>query len=225
MFFKPKITKLNSVKLENNLYYSSFNISPLNSGQALTLGNSLRRTLLSDIIGTSIIGYKINQLPNYGCLEDFFTICLNLKQIVFKNNIFVQSKAYLKINGPSVITSSLIKLPKNIYNINPNQYICTITNKDLFDLELVLGSGKGVYISEESNLSVIKTDFSPIDAFFSPVKRVNFSVKLIPVVDNFKSVLKENLFIEIYTNGSVSPYRCLKESIKILTNFYCKLLI
>lgn len=218
---KPKIKKLETKKLDYNLFYGSFNIFPLNVGQGLTLGNSLRRVLLSEIIGTAITGFEVKQFPETGSFEDEFSLSLNLKDVVLKTNIIKKSKAYLKVKGPQIITASLIQFPKHLNIINPNHYLCTINNEEFINIELDIYSGKGALLSEEIEKNNKSSSYFSIDSFFSPIRRINYSVN----IDSYEANLKENLFIEIFTNGSITPYRSLKEAIKNLTKLYSNLLI
>jgi DNA-directed RNA polymerase subunit alpha len=231
-------------------HYGSFLIEPLEAGQGITLGNTLRRTLLSDLTGYSISGVRINDLKHEfsvieGIREDILEILLNLKEIIFKNSFFYGSspkiykkdhirfpkyKGFLHVKGPLIVTAGMFQLPKNSLKIlNPNQYICTIlTNTELF-LEIDIENGKGYRLTEETRkknfpnaLSKSKAATFLVDALFMPVKRVNYKIKLI---HDSQGNIKESLNLEIITNGSITPKRCLHESLKILINLFYPLLI
>ena len=227
---------INPIKsLDSNL--NSFIIEPLNIGQGITLGNSLRRILLSDITGFSLTGTRINNIKHefsllQGIREDILEIILNLKDIIVKpsfiflnqinkfNNSFSKLKGYLNIKGPSIVTAGLFKLPKDIISIlNPNQYICTIVDDSELYMEIDIESGKGYKLVNYQNINNNILNNTPstllIDAVFSPIKRVNFKVKLI--TDSYGNI-KESLIIDILTNGSITSKRALQESLKILLN-------
>lgn len=207
--------------------YGSFIIEPLNIGQGITLGNTLRRTLLSDISSFAITGLRINNLKHefsvfLNLREDIFELILNLKQIIFKESFFnlklKKNKfitSYLLIKENKIITASLFNLPKNIIKIlNPNQYICTnLTNSNLY-IEIDIEKGNS-YTFKENKTSFNSTIL--IDSNFIPIKNVNYKVKII--YDNFGNI-KESLNLEIVTNGSITPYRSLQESFKILLNLF-----
>jgi DNA-directed RNA polymerase subunit alpha len=223
---------------------NSFIIEPLNIGQGITLGNSLKRILLSDLTGFSITGTRINNIKHefsliQGIREDILEIMLNLRDIIIKpsfiflnqikkyNNSFKKLKGYLNIKGPSIITAGLFKLPKDIISIvNPNQYICTIVDDSDLYMELDIESGKGYKLVNYDNINNNILNNTPstllIDANFSPIKKVNFKIKLI--TDSYGNI-KESLIIDILTNGSITSKRALQESLKVLLNLIYPLFV
>jgi DNA-directed RNA polymerase subunit alpha len=233
---------IESYTLTNTECYGSFIIEPLEIGQGITLGNSLRRTLLSDLTSYAITGVRINDLKHEfsiieGLKEDVLEILLNLKEIVFKNafvidesNIKSSFKGFLKVKGPIVVTAGLFNLPKEKLKIvNPDQYICTITEKIELFLEIDIENGKGYRLSQENRRQKFEYQFSSnqpstlfVDALFMPVKKVNYKVKLI---NDSRGNIKESLFLEVITNGSITPKRSVKESLKILINIFSSLFI
>jgi len=225
-------------KDQNN--YGSFLIEPLEIGHGITLGNALRRTLLSDLTGYSISGIRINDLKHEfasveGLREDILEIILNLKEVVFKvsskqNSNTSMYKGYLNVKGPVIVTAGMFKLPKDILKIlNPNQYICTITDTSEFYLEIDIEKGKGYRLSDETRKKRVREKIFKakpstilVDALFMPVKKVNYKIKLI---HDTKGNIKESLMLEVYTNGSISPKRSVQESLKILMNLFYPLFI
>lgn len=223
-------------------HYGCFLIEPLETGQGITLGNALRRTLLSDLTGLAIVNVRINNVKHEfstieGLREDILEILLNLKEIVFKNydNSLVGSKkskytGFLNVCGPVVLTAGMLNLPKNsLQIINPNHYLGTIVDKSEFYMEVTIESGKGYRLVEESRkkhkqtkISTIRPSTLFIDALFMPVKKVNYKIKLI---HDTKGNIKESLNLEIWTNGSITPKRSLQESLKILMNLFYSLFI
>jgi DNA-directed RNA polymerase subunit alpha len=229
-------------------HYGSFLIEPLETGQGITLGNAIRRTLLSDLIGFAITGVRINDLKHEfavidGLREDPLEVLLNLKEIIFKNSSFLSPtkieknsfqyskyKGFLHVKGPLIVTAGMFQLPKNVLKIiNPNQYICTIiTNSELF-LEIDIENGKGYQLTDETRkknllqkLSKSKASTLLVDALFMPIKKVNYKIKLI---HDSEGNIKESLNLEILTNGSITPKRSLHESIKILMNLFYSLFL
>ena len=225
----------------NNDHYGCFVIEPLEIGQGITLGNSIRRTLLSDLTSYAITGVRINNLKHEfsiieGLREDILEILLNLKEIIFKNSLsininkFNNLKGILNIKGPIVVTAGLLNLPEdNLKIVNPSQYICTIVDNSELYIEIDIEHGKGYKLCEENRRQKFEYQLlnnQPstlyVDALFTPIKKVNYKVKLI---NDFNGNIKESLILEITTNGSITPKRCLKEAIKILINLFYSLFI
>lgn len=227
---------------------SSFIIEPLEVGQGITLGNGLRRTLLSDINGFAITGVRINNLKHEfamieGIREDVLEILLNLKEVIFQPSIFLKEKnsnlkkkiplkfkAFINVQGPKIVTAGMLYLPKDLFQVlNPEQYICTLVDDGNFYVEVDIENGTGYQLSEElrkknlhEKLSLLKPTTLLVDAIFMPVKKVNYKIKLIH--DSLGNI-KESLFLEITTNGSISPNRSLQEAMKILLSLYSSLFI
>ena len=223
-------------------YYGSFIIEPLETGQGITLGNALRRTLLSDLSGFAVTGVRINNLKHEfstveGVREDILEILLNLKEIVLKSSFFEQKnqlnlkkKGFLQVKGPLIVTAGMFFLPKNSLKIvNPNQYICTIINDSELYMELDIENGFGYQLVEETRKKNALEKFTianPItlktDAVFLPIQNVNYKIKLI---HDTHGNIKESLSFEILTNGSITPKRSLQEALKILLNLFYPLFL
>jgi len=144
-------------------YYGSFLIEPLEIGQGITVGNALRRTLLSDLTGFAITGVRINDLKHEfglieGLREDILEVLLNLKEVIFKSSFSTHQnkqdlrfKGYLKVKGPIVVNAGMFNLPKDSLSlINPHQYICTLLDDSELYLEIDIERGKGYRLSEEN---------------------------------------------------------------------------
>jgi DNA-directed RNA polymerase subunit alpha len=230
----------NSLKINQKGY---FLIQPLNIGQGITLGNTLRRTLLSDLESYSITGIRINNLKHEfgvieGLREDTLEILLNLKEIIFKSSFSANLhltkertiKGFLYAKGPMIVTAGLLNLPKNILKIiNPSQYICTIINDSDFYLEIDIKKSKGYEIIKETKNDQIKNinfDIKPktffLDTNYIPIKLVNYKIKLI---HDDQGYIKEALFLEIITNGSLTPKRALNEALKYLLKLFSSLFL
>lgn len=236
-----------SVDTEKNIL-GSFLIEPLETGQGITLGNSLRRTLLSDLTGFAITGARINNLKHEfaiveGIREDILEILLNLKEITFKPSLLLKEKisnnggkiplkfkSFLNVQGPVIVTAGMFFLPKDAFKIvNPEQYICTIVDNSNLYLEIDIENGVGYQLIDESRkrnipekLSTLKPTTLLVDALFMPVKKVNYKIKLIH--DSYGNI-KESLYLEILTNGSITPKRSLQEAIKLLMQLFYSLFL
>lgn len=239
-----EITCLENILNKDHSQSSSFHIEPLEIGQAITLGNSLRRVLLSNLTDYGIKGIRINDLKNeYSSLpfvrEDPLEIISNLKQILFCESVIAHESlkgsknfnipAFLFAKGPKIITAGLIKLPKNTLAIlNPEQYICTLSKHSDFYCELEIGESKDFHFKASQNQSSETSHFLPdkpktilIDYPYSPVINTGFKVKLIY---DSQGNLKEALQLQITTRGTKTPKRCLQESLKVLSDLFYSLL-
>jgi len=201
-----------------------FLLQSLEAGQGLTIGNALRRVLLSNLEGTAITGIKIpgvahefSTIPNVR--EDVLEIFLNLKQIVLKSEKQTPIFGTVSINGPGVITASSIKFDdEDIEIVNPNQYIATFSGNDTLTFDLRVEKGIGYQFAEQANNND-NIDFLAIDAVFMPVLKVNYKINNVYLG---YSKTTESLILEVTTNGSVSPEKALSEAAqKLMTWFSC----
>ena len=198
-------------------YYSKFCLEPLDLGQGITLGNALRRTLLSDLDGTAIVAVRIAGVSHEfsiipGIREDVLEILLNLKEVVLKSQTKAPGVGRLRVQGPAIVTTSNLELPYDIELVDPNQYIATICGNNILEIEFRIENGKGYHLIER-NVDDTAIDFLQVDAIFMPVKKVNYSTKEIRANDN---LMKEQLTLEVWTNGSISPQEAVSQSGKIL---------
>lgn len=234
-----KLTCIESYIEKDTNHFGSFLIEPLEIGQGITLGNALRRTLLSDLYGFAIAGVRINNLKHEFAVvpslrEDILEVLLNLKEVIFKGGFLAKKnkelnfQGFLNVKGPLIVTAGMFKLPEQtIKIINPNQYICTITDDSELYMEIDIKKGKGYQLTDETRTSTISEVFSPvrpstlmIDAIFMPIKKVNYKVKLI---HDTNGNIKESVNLDILTNGSITPKRSIQESLKILINLFSPL--
>lgn len=213
-------------RIENPcLHYGRFILSPFQKGQADTLGTALRRTLLSEIQGTAIT-YIRNILINNKKLEkvsheyshikhveeSIHEIILNLKQIVLKSCINESIFASICVSGPIRVTAGHIKLPSSVQIINKNQYIATIIKPIDFSIDLVIERDRGFRVND-TRFSDLDYSYS-IDALFMPVRNVNYNIHISKDGENEKEIL----FLEIWTNGSLTPREALRQaSLKLIT--------
>ena len=197
---------LKSEKNESGSMYGQFLINSLRPGQGITVGNLLRRVLLSDLGGTTITAVRIAGVRDEfsiipGVREDILEILLNLKGIVFKNTTTDISFGRLKIKGPAVITANSIQLPSNLEIVNPNHYVATISTSNILEIEFKFEHGTGYKLAGQTFCEKSE-DFLQIDAIFMPIQKVDFKIE--NIYDNSNSIT-ERLFLNVWTNGSISP--------------------
>ncbi len=197
--------------------FAKVTAEPLEKGYGLTIGNSLRRILLSSIRGTAVTAIQIDGVQHEyssikGVREDVTDIVLNIKSLALKSNSEVNKKLILDAKGPGEIKASQIVPVPDIEILNPDLVICNLDENTNFHMELFVGNGKG-YVSadfnkpEEPPLGLI-----PIDSLFSPVKKVSYSVS---TAREGKALDYDKLTMEIETNGSISAEDALAYSARI----------
>jgi len=208
---------LQSLEKTETELYSKYYIGPFQRGQSTTIGNTLRRVLLSSLRGIAIVGVRItginhefSTIPHVK--EDVVDILLNLKQIIFKGNVNEPTLCRLKVNGPGIITAGDIELPPNVELVDTQQYIATINAKGSVEMEFLIAKGQN-YLKNSVLESVMPAGFLSVDAIFMPVKKVNFFVET--AQKNSSSEL-ESLILEIWTDASISPAEALSTSAEIL---------
>jgi len=205
------------VNLSDDKSYARVIAEPLEKGYGLTLGNSLRRILLSSIRGTAVTAIQIDGVLHEftsikGVREDVTDIVLNVKSLALKSNSEGSKKLILDVKGPGVIKASNITQVNEIEILNPDLVICNLDENTHFHMEMTVGTGKG-YVSadfnkpEEPPLGLI-----PIDSLFSPVKKVSYSVS---TAREGKALDYDKLTMEVETNGSISAEDALAYSARI----------
>ena len=212
-----RVECLKSSTNKNQEIYGKYFIGPFLKGQSTTIGNALRRVLLSNLQGLAITGVRIDgishefsSIPNIK--EDVIDILLNLKQIVLKGSITEPSIARLKITQAGLIIAKDIEFPNNVTLVNPYQYIANLTNPSNLEMEFLISKGLNYFTNDKLDFSIPKS-FLGVDAVFMPVRKVNFFVE--PSGNHSTSEL-ESLILEIWTNGSVSTDEALSSSAEIL---------
>ena len=190
---------------------SKFVIEPLEPGFGYTLGNALRRTLLSSIPGAAISSVKIDGvLHEFSTIpkvtEDVTDIILNLKELVLSSELEEPATAYLKAKGPAEVTAGDIQPPAGVDVLNPELHIATLARGANLELEVVVQQGVG-YVSAERNknprdpIGVI-----PVDSIFSPVRRVTYAVEATRVE---QMTDRDRLILDVETDGSISPRKAV----------------
>ncbi len=184
---------------------SKFVIEPLEPGFGYTLGNSLRRTLLSSIPGAAVTQIKVDGVLHEfstldGVTEDMTDVVLNLKELVIRSETDEPTTVHLRATGPVEVTAGDIELPSGVEILNPAHHIATLNNKGTLSMELRIEQGRGYRAADGASKDVIGT--IPMDALFSPVRRVTYQVEPTRVeqMTNY-----DRLILDVETDGSVPP--------------------
>jgi len=211
---------------EQNSTSATFTIEPLHAGYGNTLGNSLRRVLLSSIEGAAIVAFRIEGATHEfttvdGVKEDVVDIMLNLKNVRVKAHRDEPIELRLEKKGAGTVTAGDIKTTADVEIINPEQVIATIDDpKKSIVIDLVVESGRGYRTIEESSESRLHSDMIALDAVFSPVLRVRYKVAGTRVGQETNL---DKLDVNIETDGSISPREAFEEAAAILVNQYTAL--
>jgi DNA-directed RNA polymerase subunit alpha len=218
----PALAGINEIDANS----AEFVIEPLHAGYGNTLGNSLRRVLLSSIRGAAIVAFRIEGATHEfttvaGVKEDVVDIILNLKNVRLTVHTDEPIELRLEKKGAGVITAGDIKTSADVEIVNPDQVIATIDDpKKSVVIDLVVEAGRGYRTIEDSSESRIHSDMIALDAVFSPVLRVRYKV------DNTRVGQETNLdklLITVETDGSISPREAFEEAAAILVNQYTAL--
>jgi len=199
--------------------YGRFVISPLESGYGVTLGNSLRRVLLSSLEGASVISVLVRGIHHeFSTIpfvrEDMMSLLLNLKLVRFQftDDEEESARVHLEVRGEGVVTAGDIVCPPIVEVVNPDQYLLT-TDAPNADLEIEMNVSRGRGYSPTEERGKLPVGEIPTDAIFSPVRKVTFSVERTRIgqISNY-----DKLLLEIWTDGTISPVEALSTSAKIL---------
>ncbi len=207
--------------IDSDEYYGKFEFRPLEPGYGITVGNSLRRILLSSLEGYAITTVKVEGVEHEfstitGVIEDVTEIILNLKQIRFKNQIddVDDEKIMVTITGQEEFKAGdLNKFLSGFRVLNPELVICHMEEDVKLQIELTINKGRGYVPSEENKPMDAEFGLISIDSIFTPIKNVQYSI------ENYRVEQKtdyEKLIVEIMTDGSIHPKEALKEAAKIL---------
>ena len=205
--------------IENN-NFGKFELEPLERGFGTTLGNALRRVMLSSMPGSAIVAFKVDGVMHEfttieGIVEDVTTIVLNLKSIVVKNNTNEVKKLTLSINEEKIVTAGDIITDGDVEIINPEQVICTVSKGGKLEMELLVANGRG-YVPSNENKSFVenqKIGYIPIDALYSPIERISYEVESARVGQDASY---DKLIMNVQTNGSLKPEEAMALAAKIL---------
>lgn len=211
---------------ENSDVSAEFVIEPLHAGYGNTLGNSLRRVLLSSIKGGAIVAFRIEGATHEfttvaGIKEDVVDIMLNLKNVHLKVHTDEPIELRLEKKGAGPVTAADIKTTGDVEVVNPDQIIATIDDpKKSVLIDLVVESGRGYRTIEDSSITRLHSDMIALDAVFSPVLRVRYKVDSTRVGQETNL---DKLLLTVETNGAVSPREAFEEASAILVNQYTAL--
>ena len=216
-FEKPNYKVKEYIESSN---YGKFEIEPLERGFGTTLGNALRRVMLSSMPGSAIVAVRIDGVMHEfqtieGVVEDVTTIVLNLKNVVLKKNVEEDVTLSLYADKEGVVTAGDIKANSDVEIINKDQVIATIAKGGKLDMELIVANGRG-YVPSNENKKYIenqKIGFIPIDALYSPIERVSYEI------DNARvgqDASYDKLIMEVFTNGSLKPEEAMALAAKIM---------
>ena len=216
--FEKPIYKITEYIEDKN--YGKFELEPLERGFGTTLGNALRRIMLSSMPGSAIVAVKIDGVMHEfqtleGIVEDVTTIVLNLKNIVVKNDSEEEKILKLYSDKEGIITAGDIETDPEVEIINKDQVIATIAKGGKLDMELIVANGRG-YVPSTENKKYIedqKVGFIPIDALYSPIERISYEI------DNARvgqDASYDKLIMEVFTNGSIRPEEAMALAAKIM---------
>ena len=216
--FEKPIYKITEYIEDRN--YGKFELEPLERGFGTTLGNALRRIMLSSMPGSAIVAVKIDGVMHEfqtveGIVEDVTTIVLNLKNIVVKNNTDEEVILKLYADKEGVVTAGDIEENSDVEVINKDQVIATLAKGGKLDMELIVANGRG-YVPSNENKKYIenqKIGFIPIDALYSPIERISYEI------DNARvgqDASYDKLIMEVFTNGSIKPEEAMALAAKIM---------
>lgn len=216
---KPRIETL---EISADGKYGKFVMEPLERGYAITLGNSLRRVLLSTLPGSAITNVKIDGVVHEfstipGVKEDVTEIVLNLKGLITKLHTDSPKKIYIEAEGPCVLTAASIKADFEVEILNPDMYIATLDEGAKLNMKMTLDRGRGYVSAEQNKPAQNIIGVIPIDSIYTPVLKANFNVdntRVGNVVD------KNKLTLEVWTDGSIKADEAVSMAAKILIEHF-----
>lgn len=205
--------------------FGKFIIEPLERGQGTTVGNALRRVLLSNLEGAAVTAVRIAGVNHEfatipGVREDVLEILLNMKEIVLKSHSSQMQIGRLLVKGSATVTSAQFDLPSEVEVVDPSQYVATLSEGATLEMEFRVEKGRGYRSVDRSRDESAAVDFLQIDAIFMPVRKVNYSVEDARVGGAME---KDRLIMEIWTNGSISPQEALSQAANILVDLFTPL--
>lgn len=213
---KPKIE---CVETTEDDIYGKFVIEPLERGYGITLGNSLRRILLSSLPGVAVTSIKIDGVLHEfstvtGVIEDVTEIILNVKNLSLKLHSDGPKIVYIDADGEGPITAGDIKADSDVEVLNPDLHICTLNGESRFYMELVINKNRGYIPAEKNKQAGQPIGIIPVDSIYTPVRKVNYTVENTRVgqITDY-----DKLTLEVWTNGSIKPDEAISLGAKILS--------
>ena len=220
--FEKPIYKITDYVESNN--YGKFELEPLERGFGTTIGNALRRVMLSNMPGSAIVAIRIDGVMHEfqtmdGVVEDVTSIILNLKGVVLKNNSNDVKTLTLNVDEERVVTAADIKGDAVVEIINPDHVIATLSKGGKLNMELIVANGRGYVPSNENKKFIenLKIGFIPIDAIYSPIERISYDVESARVGQDANF---DKLIMYVNTKGSIRPEEALALGAKILIEHF-----
>ena len=214
---KPRITCFDDLE---DASYGKYVVEPLERGYGMTLGNSLRRILLSSLPGYAATSVKIAGVQHEfstipGVSEDVTEIVLNVKQLILKLHTQEIKTVYIDAVGPCEVTAADIKVDADVEILNPELHICTLGEGATFNMEITLSQGRGYVPADRNKTAQTVIGVIPIDSIYSPVKKVNYSVEPTRVGDKTDF---DKLTLEVWTNSTICAKDAVSLGAKILSD-------
>lgn len=202
--------------------YSRFVLEPLERGQGTTVGNALRRVLLSNLEGSAVTAVRVAGVTHEfmtipGVREDVLDILLNMKEVVLKSYSSQPQIGRLRVEGPATVTAEYFELPSEVEVIDPDQYVATVAAGATFEMEFRIEKGVGYRAIERGRDETAALDFLQIDSIFMPVRKVNYTVEDARVGGSLE---RDRLIMEVWTNGSLTPQEALSQAANILVDLF-----
>lgn len=202
-----------------NSNYGKFELEPLERGFGTTIGNALRRVMLSSMPGSAIVAVKIDGVAHEfqtmeGVVEDVTTIILNLKSVVVKNHSDEEKVVRISVSDEKEVTAADIITDADVEIMNPNQPIATVSKGGKLEMEMIVANGRG-YVPANENKKYVennKIGYIAIDALYSPIERVSYEVEAARVGQDANY---DKLIMNVYTNGSIRPEEAMALAAKI----------
>ncbi|MDO5307378.1 MAG: DNA-directed RNA polymerase subunit alpha [bacterium] len=218
-----KIKTVNTMTGSDGSQYGKFTIEPLERGFGTTIGNALRRVLLSSLEGTAVTSCRIEGITHEytaipGVLEDVIDVMLNLKGLAIKTESKEPQHLRIDVDKPGVVLASDIQLPAGVKVVNPDWLICTIAEGGSFHADIIVETGKG-YVANDvpRGKAGAAIDMLPIDATFMPIKRVSYDVENTRVGD---SIDFDKLTLEVWSNGTLDVVVALAQAAELLIEHF-----
>jgi len=214
---KPRITCLEGAE---DASYGKFVVEPLERGYGMTLGNSLRRILLSSLPGYAATSVKIAGVQHEfstvpGVTEDVTEIVLNVKRLLVKLHSQGVKTVYIDAVGPCEVTAGDIKADGEVEVLNPQLHICTLGQDATFNMEITLSQGRGYVPAAENKTAQTVIGVIPVDSIYSPVEKVNYTVEPCRVGDKTDF---DKLTLEVWTDSTITPKDAVSLGAKILSD-------
>ena len=215
---KPKIQYLGS---DHDSNYGKFVVEPLERGYGITLGNSLRRVLLSSLPGAAVSSVKIDGVLHEftncpGVVEDVTDIIINLKGLAVKMYCDEPRTVYVDARGPGEVTGADIQCDPEVEILNPEHHLATLDGDAYLRMEIVVEKGRGYVSADKNKKEGQPIGIIPVDSLFSPVAKVNFTVEDTRVGQQTDY---DKLSLEVWTNGSIGPEEAVSNSARILGEY------